>query len=66
MPGKRWPTIEETLQGAREGIIDDTTATTWPDAATVEAMRADLEQFRAKRGAASEPEDQPPRESLPA
>ena len=49
MPAERWPSIEEALRTAREGVIDDTKVASWPDAATVEAMREDLERFRAKR-----------------
>jgi hypothetical protein len=54
MADKRWHTIEETLRGAREGLINDTKVTIWPSREMVEAMRADLEQFRAKRAAAGE------------
>jgi hypothetical protein len=51
MPAKRWPTIEEGLRAVREGILDDSKVSSWPDPETVEAMREDLERFRAERQA---------------
>jgi hypothetical protein len=51
MSGRRWPTIEESLHAARAGILDDSKVTWWPDRETVEAMRKDLAEWRAKRQA---------------
>ena len=59
MPARRWPTLDETLRRAREVIIDDSILRERPDAETLEAIRADLEQFeanyRAKQQAAKKP-----------
>jgi hypothetical protein len=65
MTANRWPTIQEILDHAREGILDETTATVWPDAETIEAMRKDLEQFRASRAAQQEAQ-RPRRRKHPA
>jgi hypothetical protein len=54
MPNLRWTSIEDTIRLTREGVVDDTKVTVWPDAETVEAMRQDLEQFRAARRAEAE------------
>jgi hypothetical protein len=48
---KRWPTTQEAFSPERRNVLDDTKASVWPDPETVEAMREDLERWRAKRRA---------------
>jgi hypothetical protein len=45
---QHWRSIEETIRLAREGIIDDSILRARPDAETMKAIEADLEQFEAK------------------
>jgi hypothetical protein len=65
VPEKKWLTIQESLDLIRQGIIDETTVTVWPDRATREAMRKDLEEFRASRAARQEA-PRPKRRKRPA
>ncbi len=48
MPGQRWPTLEETLRAAREGVVEDSMLRERPEPETLDAIRADLEQFEAR------------------
>jgi hypothetical protein len=48
MSRKLWSSLEEIARAAREGIIDESRMRERPDAETLEAIRADLEQFEAK------------------
>ncbi|HEY7067591.1 MAG TPA: hypothetical protein VII06_39405 [Chloroflexota bacterium] len=66
MSTKRWPTIEETARLAREGIIDDSKLRSRPDAETMKAIEADLEQFEAKYRAEQEAARQKKRTRRPA
>jgi hypothetical protein len=64
-PG-RWPTIDEVVERARQGIIDESYMTIRPDHGALEVMRADVEQFHAKRRAAGEQPQRPARRRKPA
>jgi hypothetical protein len=66
VPEKKWLTIQESLDLIRQGIIDETTVTVWPDRATREAMRKDLEEFQEKRRAERERPAKPKRTRRPA
>jgi hypothetical protein len=55
MPAKRWPTIQEVLEHAREGLIDETTGTVRPTAEDRARIDADLEAFNAQRRARGRP-----------
>ena len=63
---KHWPSIEETIRLAREGIIDDSILRARPDAETMKAIAADLEQFEAKYRAEQEAARQRKRARRPA
>ncbi len=66
MPDKRWPTIEEIGRTAQAGIIDDSRLGSLPDAETMKAIEADLEQFEAKYRAEQEAARQKKRARRPA
>jgi hypothetical protein len=66
MSAKRWPTPDESLRAAREGILDDAKVSSWPDPATVERMREDRERWRTSRRANQKAAEKSPRTEQPA
>jgi hypothetical protein len=55
MPAKRWPTIEEVVERARQGLLDETTVTVPPTAEDRARIDAELKAFGER-----------PRSSVPA
>ena len=66
MGTERWPSIDEIVERARKGIIDESYMAVRPDPEMREAIRADLEQFHAKRGATTTRLARAPRRRKPA
>ncbi|HLH25919.1 MAG TPA: hypothetical protein VK066_25655 [Chloroflexota bacterium] len=65
MADRRWPTVQEILDQARHGVLDETTGLVRPDPEARAAFRAEIAALKARRAARQKPPE-PSRTRRPA